>query len=91
MTTENRNEYIDQAIVDDCHNDLMVTMTLRSCIQDAIKVTMKFQSEGAMAFNGELLTDVIAKLDDILAEQIAPIDQKIEEGISFHEERSNAA
>ena len=75
------NIYIDQGIIDDCHNDLNITMTLRDCIHDAIKV----------AFNDELLTDVIAKLDDILAEQIAPIDAKIEEGMSYHEANNNAA
>ena len=85
------NIYIDQGIIDDCHNDLNITMTLRDCIHDAIKVTTKFQDDGAMAFNDELLTDVIAKLDDILAEQIAPIDSKIEEGMNHHEANTNAA
>ena len=85
------NIYIEQGIVDDCHNDMNITMTLRDYIHEAIKVTRNFQDQGAMAFNDELLTDVIAKLDDILAEQIAPIDDKIEEGISYHEANSNAA
>ena len=85
------NVYIDSGIVDDCHNDMNITMTLRDCIQEAIKVTRRYQDAGAMAFNDELLTDVIAKLDDILAEQISPIDEKIEEGISYHEANTNAA
>lgn len=85
------NIYIEQGIVDDCHNDMNITMTLRDYIHEAIKVTRNYQDQGAMAFNDELLTDVIAKLDDILAEQIAPVDEKIEEGISYHEANSNAA
>lgn len=85
------NIYIEQGIIDDCHNDLNITMTLRDYIHEAIKVTQKYQDQGAMAFNDELLTDIIAKLDDILAEQIAPVDEKIEEGISYHEANSNAA
>ena len=73
MTTMT-NEYIDQAIVDDCHNDMNITQTIRAEIQ------------GAMAYNDEFLTDVIAKLDDILAEVVAPLDNKIEEGINYHEQ-----
>ncbi len=80
------NEYVDQAIIDDCHNDMNITMTLRSEIHNAIKTAAQFQDQGAMAYNDEFLTDVIAKLDDILAEVIAPLDNKIEEGIIHHEQ-----
>ena len=85
MTTMT-NEYIDQAIVDDCHNDMNITQTIRAEIHGAIKTAIQYQDQGAMAYNDEFLTDVIAKLDDILAEVVAPLDNKIEEGINYHEQ-----
>ena len=45
------NIYIEQGIVDDCHNDMNITMTLRDYIHEAIKVTRNYQDQGAMAFN----------------------------------------
>ena len=39
--TKMRNVYIDQGIIDDCHNDHNVILTLRTKIHDAIQETEK--------------------------------------------------
>ena len=85
------NIYIDQGIIDDCHNDQNIILTLRTKIHDAIRETEKYRDAGAMAYNGTLLVDVIDKLDDILADVIQPVETLIDEGERYHEAKTNAA
>ncbi len=86
-----RNVYIDQGIIDDCHNDQNIILTLRTKIHDAVLQTEKFRDAGAMAYNDTVLTEVIDKLDDILAEVIQPVETMIDEGERYHEANTNAA
>ena len=85
------NIYIDQGIIDDCHNDQNIILTLRTKIHDAIRETEKYRDAGAMAYNGTLLVDVIDRLDDILADVIQPVENLIDEGERYHEAKTNAA
>ena len=85
------NIYIDQGIIDDCHNDQNIILTLRTKIHDAIRETEKYRDAGAMAYNDALLVDVIDKLDDILADVIQPVETLIDEGERYHEANTNAA
>ena len=85
------NIYIEQGIIEDCHNDQNVILTLRTKIHDAIRETEKYRDAGAMAFNGSLLVEVIDKLDDILAEVIQPIETLADEGERYHETNTDAA
>jgi hypothetical protein len=85
------NIYIEQGIIDDCHNDQNVILTLRTKIHEAIRETEKYRDAGAMAYNESLLVEVIDKLDDILADVIQPIETLIDEGERYHETNINAA
>ena len=85
------NIYIDQGIIDDCHNDQNIILTLRTKIHDAIRETEKYRDAGAMAYNDSLLLEVIDKLDDILADVIQPVETLIDEGERYHEAKTNAA
>lgn len=85
------NIYIEQGIIDDCHNDQNVILTLKTKIHEAIKQTEQFRDAGAMAYNDSLLVEVIDKLDDILADVIDPVQDAIDEGERYHEANINAA
>ena len=85
------NIYIEQGIAQDCHNDQNVILSLRTKIHDAIRETEKYRDAGAMAYNESLLTEVIDKLDDILADVIQPVETLIDEGERYHEANTNAA
>jgi hypothetical protein len=85
------NIYIDQGIIEDCHNDQHVILTLRTKIHDAIRDAEKYRDAGAMAYNGSLLLEVIDKLDDILAEVIQPVETLVDEGERYHDANTNAA
>ncbi len=84
------NIYIDQGIIEDCHNDQNIILTLRTKIHDAISETQKFHDVGAMAYNDSLLEEVINKLDDILADVIQPVETMVDEGERYHEANNNA-
>ena len=85
------NIYIDQGMIEDCHNDQNIILTLRTRIHDAIRETEKYRDAGAMAYNDSLLFEVIDKLDDILAEVIQPVETLIDEGERHHEAKYNTA
>ena len=85
------NLYIDQGIEQDAQNDMNIILELRTKVGDAIQHAQKLQAAGAMAYNGNLLEDVIDKLDDILADVIQPVETLVEEGLNHHDKASNAA
>ena len=56
------NLYIDQGIEQDAQNDMNIILELRTKVGDAIHHAQKLESAGAMAYNGDLLVNVIDKL-----------------------------
>jgi len=84
------NIYIDQGILEDCHNDRNVLMGLSAKITEAIKEAGKLKDAGALAFNDEVLDSVIEKLDDVLWHSIRPIEELADEGERHHEQRNVA-
>ena len=85
------NMYIDQGMEQDAQNDQHVILELRTKVGHAIIHAQKLKDAGAMAYYDELLTDVIDKLDDILADVIQPIETKVDEGLRYHETNTDAA
>ena len=84
------NLYIEQGILEDCHNDRNVLMGLSSLIADTIKEAGKLKDAGAMAYNDDVLDTVIEKLDDILWHAIRPVENMADEGERHHEQRNVA-
>ena len=40
--------------------------------------------QGAMAYNDHFFEDMIEKLDDVLADTLAPVQDQIEQGLDYH-------
>ena len=81
---DNRNPYIEQGIIQDCDNDFNLVAQMRAIIHEGINFAKKHQDQGAMAFNDHFFEDMIEKLDDILADTLAPVQDQIEQGLDYH-------
>jgi|LUMI01.1.fsa_nt_gb hypothetical protein len=82
--TDNRNPYIEQGIIQDCDNDYHLVAQMRTLMHDAINFAKKHQDQGAMAYNDHFFEDMIEKLDDVLADTLAPVQDQIEQGLDYH-------
>ena len=83
------NIYISEATLNDVDNDQNVLTILRTPILRAIALAQDFEKKGALAFNDSLLTDVIEKLDTILAESINPTQEQLDQASRHFIERNS--
>lgn len=81
------NLYIDDSgvIIEDAHNDLFVLGEIKGKIHLAIMAAQDMQEKQALAKYKHVLEVAIDKLDDIIAQDINPIENKAEEGILYYE------
>lgn len=71
------NIYIDEGTREDMHNDCMVVITAKTAITEAVQRLQALERSQAMAYNCQLLTDIIHKMDDILAGDLNDIEQSL--------------
>lgn len=71
------NPYITHGIVEDVHNDQMVTMILRDGITDLIQKITPLRNDRAMAYHDSLVANIIEKLDTIISDDIHPVVREL--------------
>ncbi|MAK49767.1 hypothetical protein [Marinobacter sp.] len=78
------NIYITEATTDDIQNDQWILLEIRGKITDAIHHAQKLQKKGAMAYNPDFLTKTIDALDNITADIITPLQDKLDDAEAEH-------
>ena len=71
------NVYIEQGTKEDMHNDCMVVLTAKTAIAEAVHRLQYLERNQAMAYNSELITNIIDKMDNILAVELNSIEQSL--------------
>ena len=84
------NIYIEQGILQDCQNDRNIILSMRGMIHEVILKANKLKQDEAMAYNSNMLDDIIHHMDDALWKAIRPVEDLADEGEQHHERASNA-
>ena len=82
------NIYINNAVQEDVENDQNVLTSLRTPILNAIHLAQDLEKKGAMAYNDDVLIDIVEKLDSILSDNIDPIQQQLDSASCYFIERN---
>ena len=51
---------------------------------------IKYKDQGALAYNDDVLADMLDKLDDINATIISPVENQLREGEAYFTEKTDA-
>ncbi len=80
-------EKYKEATMNDIENDRNIIFTLRTDTIGLVHKLQDFQKKEAFAIEqGDLLTQVIDKLDDILADVCEPKEKELNEARDYHEQ-----
>jgi len=85
-----RNKYILEGCKDDVINDENIMLDIKTKINDSCMQIFKYKDQGALAYYGNVLEEIVDKLDDINATIIEPMQKKIRDGDAYFTEKTDA-
>ena len=90
MEVNMTNKYITEGCMNDIINDENIMLDIKTKINDTRMQIIKYKDQGALAYNDDVLADMLDKLDDINATIISPVENQLREGEAYFTEKTDA-